>query len=81
MPLVFSGLFHRVIMQSGSALDSWAFHTAEDNRDNGVAVAKLLGCQSEDSRSVLDFLKSQPALDLLKPQEQIVAAAAVNFTL
>nr|QBQ34536.1 esterase EST-5 [Diaphorina citri] len=70
------GLFHRVIMQSGSALDSWAFHTAEDNRDNGVAVAKLLGCQSEDSRSVLDFLKSQPALDLLKPQEQIVAAAA-----
>ncbi|KAI5702713.1 hypothetical protein M8J75_003317 [Diaphorina citri] len=65
------GLFHRVIMQSGSALDSWAFHTAEDNRDNGVAVAKLLGCQSEDSRSVLDFLKSQPALDLLKPQEQI----------
>ncbi|KAI5733658.1 hypothetical protein M8J76_014382 [Diaphorina citri] len=73
------GLFHRVIMQSGSALDSWAFHTAEDNRDNGVAVAKLLGCQSEDSRSVLDFLKSQPALDLLKPQEQIKSGKSLVF--
>ncbi|XP_026678740.1 pyrethroid hydrolase Ces2e-like isoform X2 [Diaphorina citri] len=34
------GLFHRVIMQSGSALDSWAFHTAEDNWNSLLSCSK-----------------------------------------
>uniref|UniRef100_A0A8D8PTT0 Carboxylic ester hydrolase n=1 Tax=Cacopsylla melanoneura TaxID=428564 RepID=A0A8D8PTT0_9HEMI len=66
------GLFHRAILQSGTAIDSWAFHTTQESHNNGVVLAKALGCQSEEPGSVLEFLKNIPAQDLIKPMNQHV---------
>lgn len=66
------GLFHRAILQSGTALDTWAHQSSQESKENAVAVAKHLGCQSEDPVSVLEFLRNVPALDLIKPQNQVV---------
>ncbi|KAL0126797.1 hypothetical protein PUN28_005278 [Cardiocondyla obscurior] len=39
------GLFHRYILQSGSALSTWSFHPRKRYRQVGLKLAKLVGCQ------------------------------------
>ncbi|KAG8262900.1 hypothetical protein J6590_043888 [Homalodisca vitripennis] len=60
------GLFHKAIIQSGCSLSQWAL---QDNpREKALLLARDLGCTSEDPDTVLDFLMSVPAMDLVKSQ-------------
>lgn len=44
-----SGLFHRTIVQSGSALNFWALKHELEARDLGQEMARRLGCENNDS--------------------------------
>lgn len=62
------GLFHKAILQSGTAVCPWAFQ--QKPRENALMLAKELGCTSQDPDEVLAFLKSVPAMDIATAQEK-----------
>lgn len=65
------GLFHRGILQSGSAIASWAFNG--DITDRAYRIAKLVGYKGEDNdKDVLQFLQNVRARDLLRVEELVL---------
>lgn len=61
------GLFKRAIAQSGSSLCDWV-QTIKP-RERALALARQLGCYSEDNKELYEFFKNQPI-------EKLVEAAA-----
>ncbi|XP_011196248.1 acetylcholinesterase [Zeugodacus cucurbitae] len=57
-------LFHKAIMQSGSANMEWVFQNDPARRVR--RFCELLGCQSRDTRVMLNFLQSN---DTVKPRQ------------
>ncbi|XP_015588144.1 neuroligin-1 [Cephus cinctus] len=57
------GLFHRVVLLSGSALSPWA--SVHDPNDLRLKVAEQLGCSAEIHEDIADCLRSVPLRVLL----------------
>ncbi|KAL0880455.1 hypothetical protein ABMA27_002869 [Loxostege sticticalis] len=57
------GLFRRAILQSGSAACNWAAAFAP--REVGLALARKLGCYSEDDKELYNFFKKHPLEGLI----------------
>lgn len=57
------GLFHRAILQSGSALNPWS----NGIKSNGKILAQQLGLDTENDRDILAKLKSLPVEQLHLP--------------
>lgn len=51
-------------MQSGCMFNAWAFQ--EKHRDAAFKFAKQLGCQKDDPKEIVQYLKTVPAIDLVK---------------
>lgn len=51
-----SGLFHRAICQSGTALNTWA--RAPHARERSFALGKVLGLETNDTSKLLEYLRS-----------------------
>ena len=68
------GLFHRAISESGVDLSPWAVHKTSNAIYYSQFVAKTLGCDTSDSESIVECLRSKPASSLS-------VAAAVALTL
>lgn len=51
-------------MQSGSIFNPWALN--EKHRENAFKLAKKLGCQKNDSKEIVEYLKKVSAADLVK---------------
>lgn len=51
-------------MESGFALNPWAFH--KNHRETALKLAKKLGCQAEDPKQILQYLLNVPANELVK---------------
>lgn len=57
------GLFKRAIPQSGVSICNWA--QAWEPRERALALARQLGCHSEDSKELYEFFKKQPIESLV----------------
>lgn len=66
---IVTGLFHRAIAQSGSALNPWSFDDPQTARRKAFRFAETLGCTTTDSYEVLEFLMKVPALRLVEAIE------------
>lgn len=67
------GLFHRGIMQSGSAIAPWAFNG--DITHRAFRVAQLLGYKGENNdKDVLQFLQKTNARELIRLEEDVLTA-------
>ncbi|XP_046676959.1 juvenile hormone esterase-like isoform X1 [Homalodisca vitripennis] len=66
------GLFHKAIIQCGFANNPWA--NQEAPRETALELAKALGCTSEDSDEVLQFLKSASADDIVAGTHKLCMA-------
>ncbi|KAM8704455.1 hypothetical protein ACLKA7_008977 [Drosophila subpalustris] len=65
------GLFHRGILQSGSAIAPWAYNG--DITHRAYTIAKLAGYKGEDNeKDVLQFLQNAKARDLIRVEEQVL---------
>lgn len=65
------GLFHRGILQSGSAIAPWAFNG--DITHRAFTIAKLAGYKGENNeKDVLQFLQTAPARDLIRVEEHVL---------
>jgi len=65
------GLFHRGILQSGSAIASWAYNG--DITHRAYRIAQLAGYKGEDNdKDVLQFLQTVKARDLLRVEELVL---------
>jgi len=51
-------------MQSGNMFDSWAIN--EKHKEAAFRLAKNLGCEKDDPKDIVQYLKTVPAIDLLK---------------
>lgn len=60
------GLFHKAIIQSGSAINPWSIGHTDIN-----ALSNLLNLSKPDERQLLEVLRSLPVQDLLKLQEKL----------
>jgi carboxylesterase type B len=50
------GLFHHAISQSGSAINSWALD--ESPRKKVFILGEVLGCRTNDSNKLVEFLRT-----------------------
>ncbi|KAJ9599104.1 hypothetical protein L9F63_010372, partial [Diploptera punctata] len=60
------GLFSGGIAQSGSALNPWAFNNTSTARSKAFRFGEALGCKTNDSKELLDFLNTIPAQELVE---------------
>lgn len=61
-----SGLFHRLICQSGTICFPWAVDP--DPLDTARRTARILGCNSDDPAVIVNFLEHISAKKLIKAQ-------------
>lgn len=64
--VLFAGLFHRVIAQSGCSLNLWA-----KGKRSAKIIAKTLGFESSNEADILEFLQDQPVDKILYAQDNI----------
>ncbi|XP_017759226.1 PREDICTED: neuroligin-4, X-linked-like [Eufriesea mexicana] len=57
------GLFHRVVLSSGSALSPWA--SVHDPNDLRLKVAEQIGCSTENDEDIADCLRGVPLRELM----------------
>ncbi|GJQ74843.1 Est-6 [Trypoxylus dichotomus] len=57
------GLFHRSIIQSGTALNSWVL--VENSLEKAKKLGSLVGCKFNESRTFVDCLKTRPARQIV----------------
>lgn len=63
------GLFHRAIMQSGSALSSWAI--ARDAITHTLHVARILECPAQDSTVLVECMRKKKLEDIMRVPIQV----------
>ncbi|XP_075212150.1 juvenile hormone esterase-like [Lycorma delicatula] len=64
------GLFHRIIMESGSVLNPWAF--TEDPKDCAFQLGKILDFNGTDEIDLFKYLLNVPAEKLILTQNKMV---------
>lgn len=64
------GLFHRVIMASGSLLSPW--HLPTNQFKSSEKIISLLGCYSDYSKSMMQCLRSKRTVEILKAYEEYI---------
>ncbi|KRT83239.1 hydrolase [Oryctes borbonicus] len=69
------GLFHKVIAQSGSALNAWC---TNGQKNTGVIAAKALGYKGESELKMLPFLQGKTTEEIMKIQENITAIIPIH---
>lgn len=70
------GLFKRVISQSGTLFCNWA--RAYKPRERALALARQLGCFSEDDNELLEFFRKQPVESLVLGSAPILLSEKAN---
>lgn len=60
------GLFSQAIAQSGSALNPWAFNIPSTARSKAFRFGEALGCNTNNSKELVDFLKTVTAQQLVE---------------
>lgn len=65
------GLFHKVILQSGSPMCRWAIATPGVIRKRAEAVATIAGCYVDTSEDILNCLKKLSANSLIDIQNRL----------
>jgi carboxylesterase type B len=66
-----AGLFHHAISQSGSAINPWAFD--ENPRKKAFTLGEVLGCRTNDSNKLVEFLRSVSVQRLVESQDKVKA--------
>lgn len=61
-----AGLFHRVVLSSGSALSPWA--SVHDPNDLRTKIGEQMGCSTEGDDDIADCLRGVPLKTLLDVQ-------------
>lgn len=64
-----AGLFHHAISQSGSAMNPWAFD--ENPRKKAFTLGEVLGCRTNDSSKLVEFLRSVSVQRLVESQDKV----------
>jgi carboxylesterase type B len=66
-----TGLFHRAIAQSGSALCPWAAEDPAVARTKAFRLGMVLGCKTSDSKELVEFLMKVPAQELTEATDKV----------
>ncbi|XP_075212855.1 esterase FE4-like [Lycorma delicatula] len=64
------GFFHKAILQSGTALNPWAFQ--QDPVQRAFRFGKILGINTTDHKELTNYLMNTPASDIVSLQENII---------
>ncbi|GLG95970.1 Carboxylic ester hydrolase [Gryllus bimaculatus] len=64
------GLFHKVIAQSGCALNPWAFSLK--NTARAFQLGQILGCKTNDPAELLNFLMKKDARQLVEVSHKLI---------
>ncbi|KAL7288910.1 hypothetical protein TKK_0016877 [Trichogramma kaykai] len=67
-----NGLFHKAIMQSGCALNPWAYRK-DDAARFVYKLCEILGHTELDHEGIMRFLRSVPAENLIQAQEKLIS--------
>lgn len=59
------GLFHRAIMQSGTALCPWANSPPNRTENHAKLLGKVMSCPTYDSKKLVDCLRKKSAKELI----------------
>lgn len=57
-------------MQSGCIFNLWAVN--ENHKEVALNLAKILGCDKEDPKEIVQYLRTVSAIDLVKGSKSLV---------
>jgi carboxylesterase type B len=63
------GLYHRAISQTGTAFHWWGFTNA--GRDRAFRLGKALGCNTNNTDELLEFLQNVQAKDIVEAIQKV----------
>jgi carboxylesterase type B len=66
-----TGLFHHAISQSGSAINPWALD--EKPREKAFILGEVLGCRTNDSNKLVEFLRMVSVRRLVESMDKMKA--------
>lgn len=70
------GLYHKMIIESGSILGNWPIDN--DPLTPAVAIARLLNCPVNDISATAECLKKAPAMDIVNAHIKYVVSSGKN---
>ncbi|XP_057325394.1 esterase FE4-like isoform X1 [Microplitis mediator] len=65
------GLFHKAILQSGVATNSWASVSVESMKDTAEKITAILGYKTKDAKELVEFLRKADVGDILKAEASL----------
>ncbi|CAG9781922.1 unnamed protein product [Diatraea saccharalis] len=65
-----AGLFHKAISESGTAMVPWAEQSPGEAERNAYLLGKFVGCPNEDSKSLIECLRTKDSYDLINTEFQ-----------
>lgn len=71
--MCFSGLFHKAIIQSGSALNPGNYLDPTVSVERAFKLGNLLCCPAEDSDKLLKCLQKVSAYKIIEAQSKVVS--------
>ncbi|RVE46858.1 hypothetical protein evm_008503 [Chilo suppressalis] len=63
-----AGLYHRAISESGTAMVPWAEQAPGEAERNAYLLGEFVGCQSDDSNSLIECLRIKDSYDLINTE-------------
>jgi carboxylesterase type B len=76
--VLLTGLFHRGISQSGTALCTWALATNGSSMHQAKKLAGLLDCPVHPNVDLLDCLRTKDAIDIIATDKQFMVYDVLN---
>ncbi|CAG2063277.1 unnamed protein product, partial [Timema podura] len=73
-----SGLFHRAISESGSALNPWAF--TPDTQSYAFRLGSNLGLETDSAQELADFLRTVPGEQLSEAVDTLLTKETIHTT-
>ena len=75
------GLFHRAIAESGTALSNWGSVDADAVRKHAIRVAEMLSCNTENTTTAVDCLRTMPTAALVQATIGLIIEVSDQKTL
>lgn len=74
-----SGLFHRAILQNGSALNPWAYDDPTSARRKAFQLGEILGLMTTDSKELLAFLQNLSSKEIVTSLHNALTDEVTNL--
>lgn len=68
--MIFEGLFHRAISQSGTSINPWVMHTQKTAKSQALKLGRDLNCMSNSTAEVIKCLQTKNPEEIINMSQK-----------